>query len=120
MPDVEVNITENLPASVEVVESGGSTVTVELPPTAQVVEVAIPGPQGPQGPPGEPGSDAYYEHTVNNPTTSESINHGLSKFPAVTAQNSAGDEVDAGVNHIDEDNVLVTFSFPFSGKIYFS
>lgn len=107
MSEVNVTVTPQPPIEVEIEEQDQIVVVpVEVPPEIIQIESL--------------GSDAYYAHTANNPTTSEPVNHGLGKFPAVTAINSAGDEVEAGVNHIDEDNVVCTFSFPFSGKIYFN
>lgn len=119
MPDVEVNVTETPPASVIVEESSGATVSVDIPPAAQVVEVSIPGPQGPPGPPGELGSDAYYVHAQDTPLAVWEYEHGLGKNPAVRTFASDGVEWEGDVTY-PEDNVSVRIEWggAMSGVAY--
>ena len=46
------------------------------------------------------------------------IRHGLAKFPSVTVVDSSGSEVMGDVQYIDENQVVVMFSAPFSGTAY--
>lgn len=45
------------------------------------------------------------------------VQHNLHKYPAVTVVNSAGDTVIGGVEYLDDDALLITFSAPFSGRV---
>lgn len=53
--------------------------------------------------------DFTMQHTLN-------INHALQKLPAVTVINSAGDKVEATVEYVDINNVIIRFTVPFSGR----
>ncbi len=46
------------------------------------------------------------------------INHNLHKFPSVTIVDTARTVVVGGVQYIDSDNIICTFSQPFSGTAY--
>ena len=61
---------------------------------------------------------AFTDHTQANPSTIWTINHGLNKFPSVTVVDSAGTQVLGDVQHIDNDNLTITFVNQFSGKAY--
>lgn len=52
---------------------------------------------------------------ANTPVT---INHNLSKFPAVTTVDSAGSHIIGDVQHIDNSSFIITFKASFQGKIY--
>ena len=60
--------------------------------------------------------DKYYEVSFL-PTSSLSVNHSLNKYPAVTILDTAGDEVEGQVVHVDNNNILVNFSAAFGGVI---
>jgi hypothetical protein len=62
--------------------------------------------------------DWNYIHTQSSPSSSWSVNHNLSKFPAVTIVDTAGTEVEGNVNHTGPNGLTITFSAPFSGKAY--
>lgn len=70
---------------------------------------------GRRGPPGAD-ADKHFEQPFTNLAVVE-VNHNLGKKPAVVVMNSAGDEVIGDVNHIDDDNLTVTFSSSFSGVV---
>lgn len=96
-------------------------VVVEQPAAREVVEIVSPGPQGPPGPPGQPGppgSDKSFTFTQGPASATWSITHGLGKFPAVTVVDSAGDEVEGAVKYPSADQVVVSFSAPFSGTAH--
>ena len=71
---------------------------------------------GPRGLPGPGGSDKNFTHAFTS-ASSVTVPHNLGKFPAVTVIDSAGDECEGDVDHIDINNLTVTFSAPFSGTI---
>src|SRR2546421_2844165 len=71
---------------------------------------------GPRGLPGPGGSDKNFTHAFTS-ASSVNVPHNLGKYPAVTVMDSAGDECEGAVDHIDINNLTVTFSAPFSGEI---
>jgi hypothetical protein len=50
-------------------------------------------------------------------TADLTVQHGLGKYPSVTVINSAGDEVEGEVKHVDTNSLRVTFSAPFAGTV---
>jgi hypothetical protein len=59
-----------------------------------------------------------YIHTQNQASNTWSIQHNLNKYPSVTVVDSAGTVVIGGVQYIDENYIICTFSHPFSGTAY--
>ena len=45
------------------------------------------------------------------------VNHNLNKYPSVTVIDSAGDEVEGEVYHVNTSQLILRFSAPFSGKV---
>jgi hypothetical protein len=82
----------------------------------EIVTVVSTGTQGPPGPPGASG-DKHYEQTFTNQST-VTVNHNLGKYPAVTVITSAGDEVEADIDHLDANSFTVSFSSATGGVIY--
>ena len=60
--------------------------------------------------------DKHYEVSFL-PTSSLSVNHSLNKYPSVSILDTAGDEVEGQVVHVDTNNLLVSFSAAFGGVI---
>src|SRR5438270_484493 len=71
---------------------------------------------GPRGLPGPGGSDKNFTQPFTL-ASSVTVPHKLGKYPAVTILDSAGDECEGAVDHIDNNNLTVTFSAVFSGTI---
>jgi hypothetical protein len=46
------------------------------------------------------------------------VNHNLDKKPSVTVVDTGDNEVWGCVQHIDENNLIITFSAAFTGKAY--
>lgn len=46
------------------------------------------------------------------------IEHNLEKFPSVTVVDSANDVVVGDIEYVDENNLVLKFSGPFSGKAF--
>lgn len=65
---------------------------------------------------GGSGNDANYVYNQAMPSDTWSITHNLGKYPSVTIIDSSGNEVIGGVNFPSINNVILTFSVPFSGK----
>lgn len=62
-------------------------------------------------------SDKHYSQSFTD-ETSVSVNHNLGKFPSVTVLDSSGYEVICGVQHIDNNNLTLTFSESKTGNVY--
>ena len=46
------------------------------------------------------------------------INHNLNKFPSVTTVDSAGSHIVGDIQHVDLNNLTITFKASFQGKVY--
>lgn len=71
---------------------------------------------GPRGPRGADGSDKHYEQTFTS-AASVTVMHNLGKIPAVTVIDSANDEVVGDIQYINSNQLIVSFSAPFSGVV---
>jgi hypothetical protein len=60
--------------------------------------------------------DVTYTHTQAIASPTWAIQHNLGKRPSVSIQDTAGSQVVGSVEYIDENNLVVTFSAPFSGR----
>lgn len=63
-------------------------------------------------------ADKNYVFTQNTSSARWEISHGMNKYPAVSVVDSAGTEVVGDVQYIDQNNVVIVFAAPFSGKAY--
>lgn len=59
-----------------------------------------------------------YIHQQTSPLSAWTITHNLGKYPAVSAVDSAGNEVVGELQYINLNQVILTFSAPFSGEAY--
>lgn len=62
-------------------------------------------------------NDKNYILTVSMPSDIWLINHSLGKYPSVTVINNDLKEVVGDIEYIDLDNIRITFSSEFSGKV---
>lgn len=69
---------------------------------------------GRRGPKGD--GDKHFEQTFS-PTDFLSVIHDLGKLPAVTIIDSAGTEVVGDVYHINNNQLTVSFTAAFGGKV---
>lgn len=84
------------------------------------------GPEGPQGPAGPQGltgpagagggSDAYFKQDFA-PATTVTVTHNLGKYPAVSVFTSAGDEVEAEVDHLSINELTIMFAAANGGTV---
>lgn len=77
-----------------------------------------PGPPGPAGPSGPSGSS--YFHSQGSAGTVWTIVHGLGFYPNVTAFGGDGQEVEGDIDHINANQLTITYSWPISGVAYLS
>jgi hypothetical protein len=88
------------------------------------IVVTAPGPQGPGGvdgvQAGEIAALVSYRHIQNAALTTWTINHNLNFYPNVTVINTAGDQVEGSVTHIDETQLTISFSSATTGKAHLS
>lgn len=100
-------------------------VVVEVPPVqVLVLEVTTPmtlvpmgyGLQGPRGPTGS--GDLSFQYAQGVASAIWLITHNLGKYPSVTVVDSAGEQVEGGIEFIDANSLRITFSAAFTGKAY--
>jgi hypothetical protein len=64
-------------------------------------------------------SDKHYTHTQTLPSATWNINHDLGKFPTPKVYDSAGSgPFEGNEEHIDLNNMTITFSAAFAGVAY--
>jgi len=61
------------------------------------------------------GGDLTFLYTEPTPQILWTLAHNMGKFPSVTVLNTSGDEVEAFVNHVDDNNLSITFNTATSG-----
>jgi hypothetical protein len=95
-------------------------VTTPAPVTVEFATTQGPaGGQGIQGIPGPAGPPAVtFIFTQSSPSSTWTIAHGLDRYPSVTVVDSTDREVEGDVQYIDANNLIVSFSAPFSGVAY--
>ena len=60
--------------------------------------------------------DKNYKHTQIQASKTWNIKHNLKKIPSVTIVDSGGNEVIGDVKHLSENELIITFSYEFSGS----
>ena len=61
-----------------------------------------------------------YIHLQNSPASTWVVNHNLSYYPAVSVVSLTGDVVHGDVNYSGQQQITITFSAPFAGRVYIS
>jgi len=67
---------------------------------------------------GPSGGDKNFVYTQAVASASWNVVHNLDKFPSVSIVNDDNTQVFGSVEYIDNDNLTITFTAPFSGKAY--
>ena len=62
--------------------------------------------------------DKNYVHNQMSASSTWSVQHNLNKFASVSVVDSGNNIVIGDVEHIDENNLTITFNASFSGKAY--
>lgn len=99
----------------EVVEVVSQTQVVEVNPVTGAVTVINAGPVGPPGSPGSGGGNQGYNHTQGTVNTTWTINHNLGYRPSVQTFTVGGIETIGEVQHISNNQVVVTFVTAIAG-----
>ena len=63
-------------------------------------------------------SDRFFEFNQATASNNWNISHNLNKFPSVSIADSGGAAVQGLISYIDNNNLTISFSAPFSGKAY--
>lgn len=63
-------------------------------------------------------SDKEYIHNQITPLSTWNIEHNLNKFPSVSIVDTANNIAIGDIQYTDSNNIILTFSFEFSGKAY--
>ena len=80
-----------------------------------------PGPKGDKGDKGDPGEKGdpgglpKFVLTQNTPSNTWYVNHNLGYFPDVVIVDSTGEVVYGTITHINENQLVLSFSAAFSG-----
>lgn len=97
-----------------------------------LTQVAVPGPTGPVGPTGSTGPQGprgetggglesqTYVHNQISPQSTWTINHGLGFAPNVTVVDTLARRVMGEIAYTSVNQVVLTFTAPFSGVAYLS
>lgn len=109
--------TVSLQAGTIVYRNGYYTTDAVQPGTRETVWVLlIPKPTG--GGSSGGGSDSTYEHTQNSAYAVWSVNHNLNKYPSVATFDSAGDEIEGQVKHLNRNSLQIIFSASVGGSAF--
>lgn len=96
----------------DVIEIAGEQAAITS--LVRVVEATVAGGiQGPPGPAGAPG--AGYVHSQPSADSVWIINHNLGIRPGVAVMDVGGNEVDATVLHMTENQTRIYFNTPMAG-----
>lgn len=110
--DVEVSQT---PVVVEL-SLGDGVIEVSTP--SRLIDVQVRQPIGTPGPPGDPGpAGGTYLHTQGAPALVWHVPHNLGFMPNAQPLDSAFEEFDANIVHVDENNLIVTLTILSSGFV---
>lgn len=93
--------------------TSGTTPSVENvgTPTDAIFNITLP-----KGDTGDSGGDKHFVYNFTN-RAEIVVEHSLDKRPAVSIEDSSGDEVEAEVEYLNVNSLLVRFSAPFTGRI---
>ena len=131
-PSITTTVTPAAEIIVEVIGSGPPG------PQGEKGETGLQGSQGIQGEPGytpEKGIDYFTEEDITeflsnvvndkefiynqiSPSATWNIVHSLNKFPSVAIVDTGNNVVIGEIHYVDANNIVVNFSFEFSGKAY--
>lgn len=84
--------------------------------TQPVVRVTAPGPQGPQGQ--FQVGDVAYTHIQAVSSATWTINHNLGFNPTAVVLDSAGTQCEGAFSYPTVNQMVITFTAPFTGTAY--
>lgn len=97
-----------------VVEIAGSGLQGAPGPSGPAGSVGPAGPEGPEGPPGN--APVFYHHDQSIASATWTVIHNLGYNPAVTVIDSAGTHCEGGIEYVDPNTLILTFSAAFAGS----
>lgn len=62
--------------------------------------------------------DKHYTHHQTTSSTTWNVSHNLSKKPSVTVVDSADNVVVGQIEYTNDNQLILTFNYPFKGKAY--
>ena len=92
-----------------------SGLSLQFPPRQSVV-LQVEGIQGPEG----SGSSARYTHTQSAASDSWTVNHNLGFRPQVEVLSPGGVRVEAGVQHMSDNQTVISFNTAQTGQAIFN
>lgn len=102
------------PAAPSVTLTGGDELALTFP-APQTVVLAAVGLQGPAG-----GSSARYTHTQSATSATWTVNHNLGFRPQVEVLSPGGVQVEAAVQHMSDNQTVITFTTAQTGQAIFN
>lgn len=133
---LEINASVDSPLGIEATISPALEITSVVSPSLEIVaNVIATGPMGPKPIKGvdyftqedinaiieqieHVGVDQNYVHNQIAAASTWNVNHNLYKFPSVMIVDSAGTVIQGEIQHIDTNNLIITFTSEFSGKAF--
>jgi hypothetical protein len=99
---IKTSDNQEVTGAVNLTDGNGNVLPINISPT----EVRINGEK----------SSFVYNQTVAEETWT--VNHGMGKRPSVTTVDTTERIVVGEVNYIDNETLVITFKYPFKGKVY--
>lgn len=62
--------------------------------------------------------DKHYTHNQGTAATTWNVTHNLGKYPSVKIVDSADNEFEGDIHHINENELQIFFNSPFGGKAF--
>lgn len=84
---------------------------VKVEPVIPVVRVTAPGPQGST-------AEVFYVHTQSTASDTWTINHNLGGEPTAVVLDSAGTQCEGTFSYPSKNQMVITFTAPFTGTAY--
>lgn len=97
---------------IQLMSDGGSVLSTESRDKVKAIFASVL-----QGP-GSSGSDKFHKHDQEVSSSTWTISHNFGRFPNIVIYDSAGDEVQGDVVHIDPNSTRVNFSAAFAGTAF--
>jgi hypothetical protein len=97
----------------QVIRVATETQKIIVDPVTQAIAIVSGGPPGPPGPPGPSG--AGYDFDQVSPSTTWTINHNLGYRPSVQMFTVGGLEVLGEIQHVSDNQTLITFNIAVAG-----
>jgi len=105
-----IQIQSGATTSISVKQTGYNKSTVVNQPVKNTIDIS-----GLKG-----GGDLSYVHNQTTASSTWSVTHSLIKKPAVILLDDDGYEIEADIQHISDNSVIITFSEAITGTAHFN